>query len=91
MNVDYENLERDIVTGLFRESLREELVAGFRQIQASGERLPAASHYASQIAEIVSRGAAGPLKPEIAFELYQEVLDAVEAARALVLGEQRAQ
>ncbi|PYQ50705.1 MAG: hypothetical protein DMF59_10120 [Acidobacteria bacterium] len=89
MNVDYENLERDIVTGLFRESLREELVAGFRQIQASGERLPAASHYASQIAEIVSRGAAGPLKPEIAFELYQEVLDAVEAARAL--GEQRAQ
>jgi len=91
MNVDYENLERDIVTGLLRESLREELVAGFRQIQASGERLPAASHYASQIAEIVSRGAAGPLKPEIAFELYQEVLDAVEAARALVLGEQRAQ
>ena len=91
MNVDYENLERDIVTGLLRESLREELVAGFRQIQASGERLPAASHYASQIAEIVSRGAAGPLNPEIAFELYQEVLDAVEAARALVLGEQRAQ
>ena len=91
MNVDYENLERDIVTGLLRESLREELVAGFRQIQASGERLPAASHYASQIAEIVSRGAAGPLKPEIAFELYQEVLDAVEAARTLVLGEQRAQ
>ena len=91
MNVDYENLERDIVTGLFRESLREELVAGFRQIQASGERLPAASHYASQIAEIVSRGAAGPLNPEVAFELYQEVLDAVEAARALVLGEQRAQ
>ena len=91
MNVDYENLERDIVTGLFRESLREELVAGFRQIQASGERLPAASHYASQIAEIVSRGAAGPLNPEIAFELYQEVLDAVEAARALVLGEQRVQ
>ena len=91
MNVDYENLERDIVTGLFRESLREELVAGFRQIQASGERLPAASHYASQIAEIVSRGAVGPLNPEVAFELYQEILDAVEAARALVLGEQRAQ
>jgi len=91
MNVDYDNLERDLVTGLFRESLREELVNGFRQIQASGERLPAASHYASQIAEIVSRGAAAPLAPEVAFELYQEILDAVEAARAAVLGEQLAQ
>jgi hypothetical protein len=91
MNVDYENLERDIATGMFREMLREELTNGFRQIQAAGERLPAASHYASQIAEIVSRGAVSPLRPEIAFELYQEILDAVEAARALVLGEQRAQ
>ena len=91
MNVDYDNLERDLVTGLFRESLREELVNGFRQIQASGERLPAASHYASQIAEIVSRGAAAPLAREVAFELYQEILDAVEAARAAVLGEQLAQ
>ncbi|HEX9501586.1 MAG TPA: hypothetical protein VGA10_08040 [Thermoanaerobaculia bacterium] len=91
MNVDYENLERDIATGMFREMLREELIGGFRQIQASGERLPAASHYASQIAEIVSRGAAAPLPPEIAFELYQEILEAVEAARALVLGEQQAQ
>jgi hypothetical protein len=47
---------------MFRESLKEELIAGFRQIQASGERLPA-SHYASQIAEIVSKGATGPLYP----------------------------
>ncbi len=91
MNVDYENLERDLTTGMFREMLREELVAGFRQIQATGERLPLPSHYASQIAEIVSRGASGPLNPEVAFELYQEILDAVEAARSLVLGEQRAQ
>ena len=91
MNVDYDNLERDIATGMFREMLREELVSGFRQIQTSGERLPAASHYASQIAEIVSRGAAAPLPPELAFELYQEILEAVEAARALVLGEQHAQ
>lgn len=91
MNVDYDNLERDIATGMFREMLREELVSGFRQIQSSGERLPAASHYASQIAEIVSRGAAAPLRPELAFELYQEVLEAVEAARALVLGEQQTQ
>jgi len=91
MNVDYDHLERDIATGMFREMLREELVSGFRQIQASGERLPAASHYASQIAEIVSHGATAPLRPEIAFELYQETLEAVEAARALVLGEQRPQ
>ena len=91
MNVDYENLERDLTTGMFREMLKEELVAGFRQIQATGERLPSASHYASQIAEIVSRGASGPLRPEVAFELYQEILDAVEAARAAVLGEELAQ
>ena len=87
MNVDYENLERDLTTGMFREMLKEELIAGFRQIQTTGERLPLASHYASQIAEIVSRGASGPLQPELAFELYQEILDAVEAARATVLGQ----
>lgn len=91
MNVDYENLERDLMTGMFREMLKEELIAGFRQIQAGGERLPLASHYASQIAEIISRGATAPLQPELAFELYQEILDAVEAARAAVLGEQLAQ
>ena len=91
MNVDYENLERDLTTGMFREMLKEELVTGFRQIQATGERLPSASHYASQIAEIVSRGASDPLRPELAFELYQEILDAVEAARVTVLGEVRAQ
>jgi len=87
MNVDYVSLENDIETGLFRESLKEELVAGFRQIRDSGERLPTASHYASQIAEIVSRGAAEPLNAELAFNLYQEILAAVEAARAAVLSE----
>ncbi len=90
MNVDYLNLERDLVTGLFRETLKEELIIGFRQIQNSGERLPLPSHYASQIAEIVTRGVAEPLNPEVAFELYQEILEAVESARALVLGEQQA-
>ena len=91
MNVDYENLERDLTTGLFRETLKEELIGGFRQIQASGERLPAASHYASQIAEIISKGATGPLRSELAFELYQEILEAVEGARSTVLGEETAQ
>ena len=87
MNVDYAALPGDIESGLFREGLKEELVVGFRQIRESGERLPTASHYASQIAEIISRGAEGPLEPELAFNLYQEILSAVEAARAEVLGE----
>jgi hypothetical protein len=91
MNIDYENLDRDLTTGMFGQLLKEELVAGFRQIQAAGERLPLASHYASQIAEIVNRSAGGPLNAEVAFELYQEILEAVESARSLVLGEQRAQ
>ena len=87
MNVDYGTLAGDMETGLFRESLKEELVIGFRQIRQSGERLPTASHYASQIAEIVSRGTETPLDPELAFNLYQEILAAVEEARAMVLGE----
>jgi hypothetical protein len=88
MNVDYESLESDVANGLFRESLREELLFGFRQIHNSGERLPLASYYAAQIADIVNRGAAEPLNKELAFNLYQEILLAVEAARAEVLGEE---
>jgi len=89
MNVDYENLENDVANGLFRESLREELLFGFRQIHQTGERLPTASHYAAQIAEIVNRGAAEPLNKDLAFHVYQEILLAVEAARAEVLGEKQ--
>ena len=88
MNVDYENLARDLESGYFRESLREELALGFRQIHAAGERLPPSSHYASQIAEIVNRGAPAPLGEETKYELYQEILSACEAARAEVLGEE---
>ena len=87
MNVDYENLENDVANGVFRESLREELLFGFRQIHQTGERLPTASHYAAQIAEIVNRGAPEPLNKDLAFHVYQEILLAVEAARAEVLGE----
>lgn len=87
MNVDYENLENDVESGVFRESLREELLFGFRQIHQTGERLPLASHYAAQIAEIVNRGAGEPLNKDLAFHVYQEILLAVEAARAEVLGE----
>ena len=85
MNIDYENIERDINDGTLRLHLEEELTAGFRQIQQTGERLPVASHYAAQIAEILNRNAT--LSSTMQFELYQEVLEAVEAARVAVLGE----
>ncbi|MDP9194301.1 MAG: hypothetical protein M3P06_21605 [Acidobacteriota bacterium] len=85
MNIDYENLERDINDGTLRRNLEEELIAGFRQIQQAGERLPVASHYAAQISEIINRNAA--LSEELKFELYQEVLEVVESARLAVLGE----
>jgi len=86
MNIDYENIERDINDGTLRRNLEEELIAGFRQIQQAGERLPLASHYAAQIAEIINRNAT--LTEALKFELYQEVLEAVEAARVAVLGEE---
>ncbi len=89
MNVDYEKLSDDLESGVFREELREELTLGFRQIHATGERLPTASHYASQIATIVGNGAPEPLAPELAFYVYQEILAAVEAARATVVSEER--
>lgn len=85
MNIDYENIERDINDGTLREHLEEELIAGFRQIQQAGERLPVASHYAAQIAEIINRHT--DLSETLKFELYQEVLEAVEGARIAVLGE----
>jgi flagellar biosynthesis/type III secretory pathway protein FliH len=86
MNIDYENIERDIEDGTLRRNLEEELTAGFRQIQQAGERLPVASHYAAQISEIINRNAT--LSEALKFELYQEVLEAVEAARVAVLGEE---
>ncbi|HEX8619636.1 MAG TPA: hypothetical protein VF911_18795 [Thermoanaerobaculia bacterium] len=85
MNVDYATLEDDLVTGTFRQRLEEELTPGFRQIHAMGERLPPASHYAAQIAEIVNRDA--ELDSDTKYNLYQEILAAVEAARAAVLGD----
>lgn len=85
MNIDYHNLERDINAGTLRRHLEAELVTGFRQIQQAGERLPVASHYAAQIAEIINRNA--ELTSALQFELYQEVLDAVESARVAVMGE----
>jgi hypothetical protein len=88
MNVDYDNLPHDLESGYFRESLREELLLGFRQIHSAGERLPPSSHYASQIAEIVNRGAPSPLGEETKYELYQEILSACESARMEIMGEE---
>ncbi|MBV8519017.1 MAG: hypothetical protein JO197_16605 [Acidobacteria bacterium] len=85
MNIDYAALERDIFDGAFRRKLEAELKIGFRDMHLSGVRLPVPSHYASQIAEIVS--AQVQLSENARYELYQEVLDAVTAARAAVLGE----
>jgi hypothetical protein len=87
MNVNYESLEDDVLNGSFRQELENELAVGFRMILDAGERLPLASHYASQIAAIVARNAPAPLSPELAFHVYQEILSACEAARATVLGE----
>lgn len=87
MNIDYSSLEQDVETGMFRQRLEEELTLGFRHIHDSGERLPLASYYASQIAEIVNRDI--ELAAELKYNLYQEILLACERARAAVLGEER--
>lgn len=87
MNVNYATLESDLLDGAFRRDLQEELTVGFRQLQLDGERLPVPSHYAAQIAEIVNQGAGEILHPDMKFNLYQEILSAVEAARARVQGE----
>ena len=87
MNVDYVNLEQNLIDGTFRQELESELTLGFRMIRDAGERLPLASHYASKIAEIVARNAPEPMAPELAFNVYQEILSACETARATVLAE----
>lgn len=86
MNIDYDTLEGDVVDGTFRQRLEDELTLGFQQLHDSGERLPPASHYASQIAEIVNRDV--QLSEELKYNLYQEILLACENARAAVLGEE---
>lgn len=85
MKVDYETLEQDVEDGTFRQRLEEELTLGFRRIHEAGERLPLASYYATQIAEIVNRQA--DLSADLKYNLYQEILVACERARAAVLGE----
>ena len=85
MNIDFNKIEQTILDGSFRQELEEELTVGFRQIQMTGERLPVPSHYASQIAEIITRQT--ELSDFLKFELYQEVLVACENAAKTVSGE----
>lgn len=87
MNIDYATIEQDVEDGTFRQKLETELTLGFRAIHESGERLPLASYYASQIAEIVNRDV--QLGEELKYNLYQEILLACENARAAVLGEDK--
>jgi len=87
VNVDYTTLAADVESGALRDRLRAELERGFREIHESGERLPTASHYASQIAEILVRNAPSAIDAELAFEIYQEVLEACEKARDVVIGQ----
>lgn len=86
--VDYASLPGEVEDGTFRQRLEAELTRGFREIHQSGERLPVASHYASQIAAIIDRATPQPLPQELAFAMYQEILAACEHARAAILGEQ---
>jgi hypothetical protein len=85
MIIDFDNLDRDLEEGTFRQRIQESLIEGFREIRDAGERLPPASYYASRIATIVDENSA--LDGEKKYYLYQEVLDAVEAAQAAVMAE----
>jgi hypothetical protein len=79
MNIDYAMLEQYVFDGTFRQKLQDEVTAQFRQLHDAGERLPPASYFATKIAEIVNREAV--LSEDAKYELYQEILAAVEQAR----------
>jgi len=84
MEVNYSTLDEDLLSGTFRSKLEDELIRGFRELKDSGEPLPPASYYATKIAEIINAGGPVPLNKDFAFHVYQEVLLAVETARAMV-------
>jgi hypothetical protein len=88
MNIDYSNLATDVESGRFRERLRTELVIGFRAMREAGERLPLATYYATQIAAIVDQGSPEAIEKSLAYEIYQEILEACESAREGVAGKE---
>ena len=87
MNVDYENLEASILDGSFRAELETELTIGFRAMRMSGDPLPLATYYAAQMAEIVGKAAPEPMRPELAYQVYLDILAATEGARSTVMAE----
>ena len=88
-DIDYDTLEEDMISGVFRERLREELVTANRLLQQAGEPIPLASYTATKIAEIINRGSDEPIDKTLAYDLYQEILEACESARSDVIGEKR--
>lgn len=88
MDLNFSSLLTEIDDGTLRQRLERELTTGFEAIRASGEALPLPSHYAARIAEIIERNSEQPISKAKAFDLYQEVLLAVEQARVNVLGEE---
>ena len=83
--MNYSTLGEDLLSGTFRANLEDELIRGFRELKEGGDPLPPASYYATKIAEIINAGGPVPLNKDFAFHVYQEVLLAVETARATVL------
>lgn len=84
MEVNYSTLDEDLLSGVFRSKLEDELIRGFREMKDTGQPLPPATYYATKIAEIINAGGPVPLNKDFAFHVYQEVLLAVETARATV-------
>ncbi|HVT04790.1 MAG TPA: hypothetical protein VHL58_15610 [Thermoanaerobaculia bacterium] len=87
-DIDYDTLEEDMISGVFRERLREELVGANRLLQQAGEPIPLASYTATKIAEIINKGSDEPIDKTFAYDLYQEILEACERARSEVIGEE---
>ena len=88
MDLHYSRLLDEIENGTLRATLERELTDGFLKMQAEGEALPPASHYATRIAEIIERNSEQPLSKEDAFRLYSEVVIACDQARRNVLGDE---
>lgn len=84
MRIDYEKLRQSVTSGTLRIELEQELETGFREMVERGEHVPPASYLATKIAELIHEGAVD-VDGELAFNIYQEVASACEAARERVL------
>lgn len=89
MDIDYQNLGRDLIDGTFESRLEGELTEGFQRLADAGNPLPLPSYYATKIAEIVHVGLLVPLTKDAEWELYQSILAACEKAWQNVTGTPR--